>query len=75
MTEQEHVKIPDWFKTSRKQERQGADVLNPIEVFVLNNEPAGDWEEGEFLMSLQDMLDYVYTQGMVDGLNQTKEDS
>lgn len=60
----EHVKIPDWFEVSRKKDR--GDPLDDLELFILNNEPA---DAERFLAELQDVLDFIYTEGMVDGLN------
>lgn len=55
------ITLPEWMDVTRKHEA-GA-VLNPIEQFVLDNEPAGIEHEEKFRSGLIAALNFVTDTG------------
>jgi len=50
------MKIPTWLDANEAVE---SGKYTPLDIFVLNNEPAGKEDEMKFRNELQAMIDYV----------------
>lgn len=50
------MKIPTWLEANEAVE---TGKYTPLDIFVLNNEPAGEEDEKQFRDELQSMIDYV----------------